>query len=122
MKQVIHILVLCLSSLLFTGAEVRAENASPCAEDITKLCNGVQHGGGRIMNCLKEHEQELSAACKEHQAKMVKMLKNVPQACQDDVEQFCRQIRPVGRRIIRCLKQNETILSTECGNRMKEVK
>jgi hypothetical protein len=35
-----------------------------CAPDIQKLCKGVQPGGGRIVQCLREHESELSQACK----------------------------------------------------------
>lgn len=34
-----------------------------CAEDVKKLCAGVKAGEGRIMQCLKEHAQELSPAC-----------------------------------------------------------
>jgi hypothetical protein len=121
MKQVIRIIILCLSALPFVGMEVRAENAGPCAGDIAKFCKEVQFGGGRIMNCLKEHDQELSGACRDHQLVMIKKLKDAPQVCQDDVEQFCRQVRPENRRILRCLKQNEAHLSTECAGRMKDV-
>jgi len=121
MKQVIRILILCLSALPLAGLEVRAEAVSPCAEDITRLCKEVQFGGGNVMNCLKEHEQELSAACRDHQLVMIKKLKDAPQVCQDDVERFCRQVRPENRRILRCLKQNQAKLSPACANRMKDV-
>ena len=36
-----------------------------CAEDVKRLCPGVQAGGGRIVQCLKEHQQELSQSCSE---------------------------------------------------------
>jgi hypothetical protein len=35
-----------------------------CAEDVQKLCAGVQPGGGRIVACLKEHKDSLSDGCK----------------------------------------------------------
>ena len=35
-----------------------------CQADMQKLCNGVQPGGGRIMQCFKQHKDELSAPCK----------------------------------------------------------
>jgi hypothetical protein len=38
--------------------------ASPCMGDITKLCKGIPAGTGRIAECLKQHEAELSIACK----------------------------------------------------------
>jgi hypothetical protein len=40
-----------------------------CKDDATKLCKGVKQGGGKIVQCLKQHEDELSAACKEKMAK-----------------------------------------------------
>jgi len=121
MKQVIRILIICLSVLPFAVLEVQAEAVSPCAEDIKRLCKGVMYGEGRVLDCLKQHEQELSAACKDHQLAMIKRLKEAPEVCQDDVERFCRDVRPVNRRILRCLKQNQIHLSEECGNRMKDV-
>jgi hypothetical protein len=36
-----------------------------CKEDAAKLCKGTKPGGGKIVQCLKQHEGELSAACKE---------------------------------------------------------
>jgi hypothetical protein len=35
-----------------------------CAEDAKKLCKDEKPGGGRIKQCLKKHESELSSACK----------------------------------------------------------
>ncbi len=40
-----------------------------CQSDAAKFCKDVKAGGGRILRCLKEHEAELSPACK---AKMTK--------------------------------------------------
>jgi hypothetical protein len=36
-----------------------------CKDDAAKLCKDTKPGGGRILQCLKQHEGELSAACKE---------------------------------------------------------
>ncbi|MBI5429222.1 MAG: hypothetical protein HY938_02055 [Nitrosomonadales bacterium] len=36
-----------------------------CKEDADKLCKGMEHGGGKVRDCLKEHEGELSTSCKE---------------------------------------------------------
>ena len=45
--------------------KARAEAAKEaCKPDVDKFCSGVAEGGGRIMACLKQHESELSDACK----------------------------------------------------------
>ncbi len=35
-----------------------------CGADIRKLCADVQPGGGRIAQCMKARDSELSPACK----------------------------------------------------------
>lgn len=45
-------------------ARERMEKNHPCAQDAQKFCKDVQPGEGRIMNCLKSHQGELSSACK----------------------------------------------------------
>jgi hypothetical protein len=34
-----------------------------CAEDIKKLCPDVKAGEGRILQCLKQHRQDVSQGC-----------------------------------------------------------
>lgn len=36
-----------------------------CQDDAQKLCAGVQPGGGRIINCLVQHKDQVSDACKQ---------------------------------------------------------
>jgi hypothetical protein len=35
-----------------------------CQAELQTLCAGVQPGGGRIMQCLKQHKDQVSAGCK----------------------------------------------------------
>lgn len=48
------------------------ERHGPCKEDVQKFCSNVQKGGHRILDCLKEHEAQLSPRCeagmKRHEA------------------------------------------------------
>ncbi len=34
-----------------------------CAEDVKRVCRTVEPGEGRILQCLQEHEQDLSESC-----------------------------------------------------------
>jgi hypothetical protein len=34
-----------------------------CKSDVERLCKGVEPGGGRIKDCLKTHENEMSVGC-----------------------------------------------------------
>ncbi len=35
-----------------------------CRQDVRQHCSGVRRGGGRILQCLHEHEAELSEGCR----------------------------------------------------------
>ncbi len=46
------------------GAPPNAENIRrACGADIQRLCSGIQPGGGRLMQCMRSHQSELSSAC-----------------------------------------------------------
>src|SRR5882724_5663429 len=40
-----------------------------CAQDVQKLCANVPAGGGRIIACLKQHQDQVSDSCKQAVAK-----------------------------------------------------
>ncbi len=35
-----------------------------CQPEIEKLCAGIQPGGGRIMQCIRQHRAEVSDTCR----------------------------------------------------------
>ena len=107
--------VLCLT--LGLGADVYAQSGGACAGDIAKFCKDLQPGGGRIAKCLKDHEKELSATCKEEVAEVQKRWNETAQACHDDVLKFCKDAQPGGGRIAKCLKEHQSELSPECQER-----
>ncbi|MGQ0446483.1 MAG: cysteine rich repeat-containing protein [Beijerinckiaceae bacterium] len=34
-----------------------------CMSDTERLCKGIEPGGGRLIQCLKSHEKEMSVGC-----------------------------------------------------------
>jgi len=49
-----------------------AQEQGPCTDDVQKFCKDVQPGAGRIAKCFKEHEADLSRACKRQMAEVKK--------------------------------------------------
>src|SRR5712664_3710081 len=68
MRSLRVLLVVCAAtaaqSALADDQQTLAAIRASCAQDVQKLCAGVQLGGGRIVACLKEHKDSLSDRCK----------------------------------------------------------
>ena len=67
------LLVVCAAaatqSALAQDQSTLAALRAACADDVQRLCAGVQPGGGRIVACLKQHKDSLSDQCKQAAAK-----------------------------------------------------
>jgi hypothetical protein len=104
----------------------KAQNTGPCREDVQKFCKDVKPGGGRIVKCLKQHENDLSAACKSHGEEMrsefKKEFQEAQAACKGDVDKLCKDVKPGEGRIMKCLKEHENDLSAECKAERTKIK
>lgn len=52
------------------GGAVARELRSACQADTKKHCDGIQPGGGRLLQCLKGKQAELSQPCQAALAKL----------------------------------------------------
>lgn len=86
----------------------------PCYEDVQKLCKDVKPGGGRIATCLKEHEGELAPGCRELAQFARDRVAKFYDACETDVQKFCKDTEPGGGRVVACLKSKLAELSPTC--------
>jgi hypothetical protein len=87
---------------------------SSCADDVAKFCQDVKGGRRQIMQCLKAHQTELSSQCQARVQTRETRMKEMSDACQSDMQQFCKNISLGSGRLMRCLKQHEAELSSAC--------
>lgn len=119
MKQIA--LVLLVAAALAAGglfAQPPAGGNRPCVADRQQFCANVQPGQGRIFQCLKQNEANLSAACKQRVqqrgAQMRARGQQIRQQCRQDIQTVCANVQRGQGRIWQCLKQNEANLSAGC--------
>jgi len=117
MKSILWIFTLSMGLLVGGNAWAHqglGQRPWPCQPDMEKFCQGIQPGGGRIMRCMRQHEGELSSACREILVRKMKHEKLGPPMCSSDAEKFCKGIDPQDGGLIRCLKEHAQDLSPDC--------
>jgi len=74
-REMIVASVLLLAVTLLSGsAHAQGGPLAYCKADAARLCPGVKPGGGKLLGCLKQHENEVSVGCaKELKAVKTKM-------------------------------------------------
>jgi hypothetical protein len=56
------------------SAHVQGAGALAYCKDVARLCKGIPPGGGKLIGCLKQHENQVSVGCaKELKAVKTKM-------------------------------------------------
>ena len=66
-----RIFALSISLVLAFAAAALAQDGGKgalrqaCRGDVRALCAGIQPGGGRILQCLRDHADKLSDGCKQ---------------------------------------------------------
>lgn len=114
MSKTIHLVAAALSLALVSAAPAARADDHPCKDDVKKFCKGDKPGKGRFMECLKEHEADLTPACREHLAAMKEKIHGVLEACRADAAKLCKDEKPGEGRIAICLKAHEKELSDPC--------
>ena len=53
-----------ITCALIVQSALATADERPCRADIRKYCTDVKPGGGRVAECLRKHQEELSTECK----------------------------------------------------------
>jgi hypothetical protein len=107
-------IALTLALTLVLAGTGSADAADPCGPDVKKFCSGVAKGKGRIAQCLDEHQDQLSDACRALRDKSGPSSAKPRSGCQADVAQFCKGIKKGGGRVTKCLDEHADQLSATC--------
>ncbi|BDG04734.1 cysteine rich repeat-containing protein [Anaeromyxobacter oryzae] len=107
-----------MARVLFAAAVLAAGSAragdDACRADVEKLCSGIKPGGGRIAACLAANKAKLSPECKADLASIERKVKEVGDACRDDIESYCAGVKTGQGAVLRCLAQNKGSLAPKC--------
>jgi hypothetical protein len=122
MNRFVLSMVACLA-VLGAASPAPAQDNNPCAADIERFCSNIQPGMGRIADCLKQNEDQLSPECKQqHLSEVADALRQTQEACGDDSVQYCgKYLQPPGEGLLNCLKLNATSLSPQCREKLFET-
>eukprot|EP00164_Ancoracysta_twista_P000217 GFYU01000314.1.p1 GENE.GFYU01000314.1~~GFYU01000314.1.p1 ORF type:complete len:453 (+),score=163.64 GFYU01000314.1:26-1384(+) len=83
-----------------------------CAEDVKKICHDES-----LLKCLEEKFDQLSDACKygdEEQIAKHESKKKDFEVCTADLQTHCKDVRPGGGRLIKCLKDHLAEITPDC--------
>ena len=64
MKMVLSVLGLAMGLSVGVASAQTAAEREACQADFEKYCAGVQPGGGRVVECLSKHLDQLTPQCK----------------------------------------------------------
>ena len=116
----------------FTSAGLYSAAAAPmhdaCKAELSKYCDTVTPGDGRLMACLYAHEDKISNGCDEATDDISSILdtvlakiEEVQSQCAADLEKLCGGVKYGEGRILTCLKDNSSSLTAECKKAMPPI-
>ncbi|NOQ89709.1 MAG: hypothetical protein GQ549_02055 [Gammaproteobacteria bacterium] len=98
-----------------------------CNADAAILCPGLSRNSQKSMMCLMAYEDNLSTACKLGIIEAVLIfelgmleINHSINACEADADKYCLDVEPGAGRIVNCLRENKSKISSECSSALKD--
>ncbi|MDA8169315.1 MAG: cysteine rich repeat-containing protein [Nitrospiraceae bacterium] len=125
-KRVPFVFLLTASMLCFApwGQPARAANGrgyqggGSCNADIQKFCGNLIPGSAKILKCLDDNLSSLSSGCKARVERHILNVESRLRNCQNDIREFCPDVKPGSGAIVRCLLKNENNISMKCASEL----
>ncbi|CAK0775115.1 Cysteine rich repeat-containing protein [uncultured Gammaproteobacteria bacterium] len=113
MVKVIVGAVIALGLLAGSAWAQMAEVSPACVADVKKFCTAVKPGQGKMTECLKKNEEQLTPECK---ITVAAGRANIPPSpCKTDIERLCPTIEPGNGAIAACLRQSQNVMMLNAG-------
>ncbi|KAJ7370349.1 hypothetical protein OS493_032848 [Desmophyllum pertusum] len=127
-----------MQTIFFSNFRLISNFLDDCSEDVNKYqCGRIQteledediHSQNDVLECLEEHQEELSQKCQKQIYRLAELSSDdyhldrpLYYACLDDRERFCADIPSGEGRVYKCLKKHksEETMSDECRARLTE--
>ncbi|ASD63946.1 cysteine rich repeat-containing protein [Bdellovibrio bacteriovorus] len=116
-KLLAAVLVVCFAN----GAVAKGPN-DVCAKDRETLCGTVERGEGRVLKCMMDNKDKLSADCKAKFEKMKDHAAEMKDACHEDHEKFCANVSMGKGKKMKCMMEHKDELSADCKAQMENMK
>jgi OmpA-OmpF porin, OOP family len=99
-----------------------------CSKEVNSFCAQVPMGGGRVMNCLFDHESQLSSGCKQAIGQGESTIEAAlgdanffGANCASDMQRLCPGVVAGGGRLLACLMDNINNTELRCYDAMLKV-
>lgn len=118
-RHVLRLAVLVVAAFaLSAGAALAAGPNDPCDPDLKRLCPDVAPGGGNLLRCLREHQDEVAPACRaemeRRKGRRSARGAELRAACGGEVARVCGDVDPDDGGLARCLRERADQISPGC--------
>ncbi|MBX3027309.1 hypothetical protein KF840_20620 [bacterium] len=114
-----------VTTLWWMSAAAAQGPPAACDADLQRFCASARPGGGRMMQCLRQHGSELSPACQDAISSMGRgggpaaggrsMGGALRRDCEADIARLCKDVAAGQGRIGQCLLGHADQLSPACA-------